>query len=260
MFHEDEILDQFFETRGLKNSRRKSKKERTTKTQLIYKKEPQQYTVNLKNVVPMTENQRKAFKSWESNKNLVLHGTAGTGKSYIAFYLALRDILKSGVQKRIVIIRSALPTRDIGFLPGSLTEKLAVYEAPYISICNELTGHPTAYENFKRRGLIEFESTSFLRGLTISDAIVIFDEFQNAVTSEVHTVITRFGNNTNFIFCGDHAQVDLLARRDEHTGINTFLKIASRMQSVDIINFTTEDIVRSGLVKEYLIAQESLLR
>jgi phosphate starvation-inducible protein PhoH len=214
--------------------------------------------LNLKNVKPLTMTQNEAFKSWEDGKNLMLHGIAGTGKSFMALYLALRDIL-SGIsnQKKLVIVRSVVEVRKMGFLPGNQKEKAAVYEAPYHAISTELFNRGDAYDTLTRRGIVEFISTSFIRGVTLNDAIIVVDEAQNCNGHELDSVITRVGKNCRIIFSGDFRQSDFTTDQ-ERNGLKDFMKIINAMKSFESIEFDKEDIVRSALVKEYIVQKDNL--
>jgi len=213
----------------------------------------------IKHIDPLTDNQRKTFEAFAKDKNLLLHGSAGTGKSFISLYLSLLEVMEGhGDLHKVVILRSVVPTRDMGFLPGSAKEKARVYEAPYSSICNELFGRGDAYEILKTKGIVDFQTTSFVRGTTFSDCIVVVDEMQNMTYQELDSVITRIGENCRVIFSGDFKQSDLI-RDAERNGLLTFMKILKHMNMFDAIEFTKEDIVRSKLVKSYIIAKEDLL-
>jgi phosphate starvation-inducible PhoH-like protein len=198
---------------------------------------------------PMTNNQSRAFAS---KKHLVLEGAAGTGKSYCSIYLGLEDI-SDGKYQSMTIIRSCVPTRDIGFLPGNTEEKTAVYEAPYQEICNSLFGRGDAYQILKKKDIINFITTSFIRGITLDNTVIIVDEVQNMTFQELDSIITRVGANCRIIFCGDYNQSDL-----KGNGLKDFLKILNAMGDFDTISFTKEDIVRSGLVKSYIINKMNL--
>jgi phosphate starvation-inducible protein PhoH len=204
---------------------------------------------DLREIEPLTRNQLKAF---ESNQHLVLHGLAGTGKTFISSYLAFDDMTKYKFQK-LVIIRSAVPTRDIGFLPGTEKEKASVYEEPYKDIANDLFGRGDAYEILKQKNLVEFMTTSFIRGITLRDAVILIDECQNMSFHELDSIITRMGENCRIIFCGDFRQADL-----KGNGIKDFFQILKRMQVFTFIEFEVEDIVRSDFVKTYIIAKNEL--
>jgi phosphate starvation-inducible protein PhoH len=216
------------------------------------------FGLNLTNVKPLTQTQSDAFVAWDSGKNLMLHGIAGTGKSYIAMALALRDIL-AGIsnQKKITIIRSVVEVRKMGFLPGNQKEKAAVYEAPYNAICTELFNRGDSYDLLTRKGVIEFISTSFIRGVTLNDSIVIIDEMQNCNGHELDSVITRVGKNCRIIFSGDFRQSDFTTEQ-ERNGLRSFMKIINAMKSFEFIEFQKEDIVRSALVREYIIQKDNL--
>jgi len=212
----------------------------------------------LKNIEPLTDNQRLTFNAFEDEKNLMLHGIAGTGKSFLSMYLSLKQILSgSELYKKIVIVRTVVPTRDMGFLPGNTKEKTKVYEAPYYAICTELFGRGDSYEYLKSKGLIEFISTSFIRGITLNDCIVIVDEMQNATLHELDSVITRIGHNCKIIFCGDFRQTDF-TREHEKNGLTDFMHVVKRMRSFELIDFDADDIVRSALVKEYIILKDKM--
>ena len=204
------------------------------------------FNLKLQEVRPLTTNQKEAFNS---QNNLVLHGLAGTGKTFISSYLAYHDIEREYLSN-LVIIRSAVPTRDIGFLPGTDKEKSAIYEEPYKDIATELFDRGDAYEILKQKGLVQFMTTSFIRGLTLRDSCIIVDECQNMSFHELDSIITRVGENCRIIFCGDFRQSDL--KRNELLG---WLKILRRMEEFDFIEFGVEDIVRSDFVKKYIIAK-----
>lgn len=210
-----------------------------------------------KSFVPMTRNQRKIFEYFSDN-HLVLHGMAGTGKSFLSLYLSLQAVLtKKSPYYKIIIIRSAVPTRDVGFLPGSLKEKIEAYEDPYKTIVDEIFGRGDAYGILKNKGQIEFVTTSYLRGITLDDCIVIVDEFQNCTFQELDTVVTRIGDNAKIIFCGDYRQSDL-ERAKEKEGMSLFVSILEKMHEFEFVELGIDDIVRSGLVKSYIIAKSRL--
>lgn len=212
----------------------------------------------LKHIEPLTNNQKLSFDAYNSNKNLMLHGIAGTGKSFISMYLGLRDILsENSHHKKVVIVRSVVPTRDMGFLPGNSKEKAKVYEAPYYAICTELFGRGDAYEYLKSKQLIDFVSTSFIRGITINDSIIIVDEIANMTLHELDSVITRVGKNCRIIFCGDFRQSDF-TKEHEKNGLIDFMRIIERMKSFTFIDFNEQDIVRSSMVKDYIIQKDKL--
>lgn len=214
----------------------------------------------MQHVKPLTENQQKAMAAYEAGENLLLHGLAGTGKTFLALAMALQDVMAGDMdQRKISIVRSAVPTRDIGFLPGSAEEKMAVYEAPYIAICTELFGRGDAYGILKTKGLIEFIPTSFVRGMTLRDTIVILDEVNNCTFHEIDSVVTRLGENCRLLICGDMRQSDLTSDKDKQ-GLLDFIKILNRMKSFEHIEFDEEDIVRSELVKQYILAKDRYFR
>ena len=203
--------------------------------------------LELAEIEPLTRNQLRAF---ESDKNLVLHGCAGTGKTFISCYLAFDDMTKNQYEK-LVIIRSAVPTRDIGFLPGTEKEKSSVYEEPYYDIAIDLFERGDAYQILKTKRLVHFMTTSYIRGITLRDAVILIDECQNMSFHELDSIITRVGENCRVIFCGDFSQSDL-----KQNGMKEFFEILVSMNRFDFIEFGVEDIVRSGFVKEYIIAKE----
>jgi phosphate starvation-inducible protein PhoH len=220
----------------------------------------QQQHFELKSVVPITDNQIKTFNAFDDGDHIFLHGCAGTGKTFISFYLALKEIM-SGKTKRtkLIIIRNAQSSKDIGFLPGTEKEKLAVYEAAYKAICSELFNRGDAYDILKTKGIIEFHSTSFLRGTTIENAVILVDEVQNQRYSEMRTVLTRTGDNSRIILCGDTKQDDLTSERYKETsGLRDMMQVFDNMDSMSTIHFEIDDIVRSGFVKQFIIAEYNL--
>lgn len=213
---------------------------------------------SLKKIKPLTENQERTFEAYEQGNHLVLSGSAGSGKSFLAMYLGLKDLLEDNSHyNKIIIIRSAVPSRDLGFVPGTLEEKAKIYQEPYQNIVNELIGRGDAWHFLMHKEIIEFQTTSFLRGLTFKDCIIVFDEFQSATFHEIDTVLTRIGENCRFMLCGDLNQNDLSNKR-EKSGLTDAISILNKINNVIHINFGIEDIVRSGFVKEYLTVKEKL--
>jgi len=215
----------------------------------------------LLDIEPITNNQKRLFESYADDKHLVAYGTAGTGKTFISLYNALADVLdESTPYEKIYLVRSLVSTREIGFLPGDHEDKADIYQIPYKNMVKYMFQMPTdadfemLYGNLKAQETIKFWSTSFIRGTTLDNAIVIVDEFQNLNFHELDSIITRVGENSRIIFCGDASQTDLVKTNDRN-GIHDFLNILRKMPSFDIIEFGIDDIVRSGLVKEYIIAK-----
>ncbi len=206
--------------------------------------------LHLQHISPLTPAQTEAFDSYRSGQNVLLHGVAGTGKTFISLYLALVDVLQRGYYDSVTIFRSVVPTRDMGFLPGNLKEKSRAYESPYYGLCTDLFGRGDAYDVLKSSKKIDFQSTSFVRGTTINNSIILIDECQNMTFHELDSVITRLGENCRLIICGDYMQSDL-----EKNGIRSFMKIIDRMQQFDTVEFSAVDIVRSPLVKSYIISK-----
>ena len=215
----------------------------------------------LLDIEPITDNQKRLFDAYADDKHLVAYGTAGTGKTFISLYNALADVLDEATPyERIYLVRSLVSTREIGFLPGDDEDKADIYQIPYKNMVKYMFQMPTdadfemLYGNLKAQETIKFWSTSFIRGTTLDNAIVIVDEFQNLNFHELDSIITRVGENSRIIFCGDASQTDLVKTNDRN-GIHDFLNILRKMPSFDIIEFGIDDIVRSGLVKEYIIAK-----
>lgn len=217
---------------------------------------------DLKSFSPLTDNQQAFFEAYSAGDYFImLTGSAGTGKSFIACYKAIEDVLeKSTSFHRVVIVRSAVQSRDVGFTPGSLEDKMSLYEQPYMQIFHNLFGRRNAYELLKEAGKIEFISTSFIRGMSYDDAIIIVDECQNMNWEELSTIMTRVGYRSKIIFCGDYRQSDLYRKAGDKSGLGKFHAIAKTMTSFTNIEFTTDDIVRSSLVKDFLIAVDKFER
>ena len=219
---------------------------------------------NFVTVKPITDNQKVIFDSWKKNENQFLFGAAGTGKTFISLYLALRDVLnlKKSYDK-VVLVRSLIPTREIGFLPGDEEDKAALYQVPYqnmVQFMFEMQNEQqfnNLYDKLKAQGTLYFLSTSFLRGLTFDNTIIIVDECQNMNFHELDTIITRVGQDSKIVFCGDFDQTDLV-RQNERNGLHDFLKILNEMDEFNCTEFTIGDIVRSGFVRSYLINKMKL--
>lgn len=213
---------------------------------------------SMKKITPMTLNQERVTKAYHAGKNLANIGSAGTGKTYLSMALALEEVLENEEYTKLIIIRSAVQSREQGFMPGSLNEKMGYYETPYMDIVNDLFGRGDAYQILKQKGMLQFMSTSFVRGLTFDNAIIIVDECQNMTYQELDTVMTRVGESSKIIFCGDMKQDDLKIskHRADVSGLKDFVRVISKMNAFSVVEFTVEDIVRSGIVKEYLIVKE----
>ena len=230
----------------------------TTKQMKRKKPLSSEYLVDIE---PITDNQKVLYESYRSDKHLVAYGAAGTGKTFVTLYNALRDVLDPKTPyERIYIVRSLVSTREIGFLPGDHEDKSSYYQIPYKHMVKYMFQMPSdadfemLYGNLKAQETIKFWSTSFLRGTTLDDSIIIVDEFQNLNFHELDSIITRVGQNSKIMFCGDASQSDLTKTNDRN-GIMDFMNILRKMPSFDIIEFGVDDIVRSGLVKEYIIAK-----
>ena len=220
----------------------------------------QQLHFDIRHIQPITDNQVRTFQAYDNGDNLFLHGCAGTGKTFISVYLALKEIQNGRSRcRKLVIIRTAQSSKDIGFLPGSEKQKLEVYEAPYRAICAELYHRDDAYDILKQKGIIEFHSTSFLRGTTIDDSIILIDECQNQRYVELRTVLTRTGDRSRVILCGDTKQDDLTSERYKETsGLADMMRVFDRMGDMTAIQFGIDDIVRSGFVRDFIIAENEL--
>jgi len=212
-------------------------------------------------IEPLTENQKSLFESYSNLKNIIAYGCAGTGKTFITLYNALKDVLDDSTPyEQIYIVRSLVATREIGFLPGDHDDKSALYQIPYKNMVKYMFQMPSdadfemLYGNLKAQETIKFWSTSFIRGTTLDNSIIIVDEFQNLNFHELDSIITRVGENSRINFCGDATQTDLV-KTNEKNGISDFMNIIRKMPSFDVIEFGIDDIVRSGIVKEYIIAK-----
>jgi phosphate starvation-inducible PhoH-like protein len=212
-------------------------------------------------VEPLTENQKQLFESYQNGKHLVAYGCAGTGKTFISLYNALKDVLdETTPYEQIYVVRSLVATREIGFLPGDHDDKSALYQIPYKNMVKYMFQMPSdadfemLYGNLKSQETVKFWSTSFIRGTTLDNSVIIVDEYQNLNFHELDSIITRVGENSRIIFCGDATQSDLV-KTNERNGISDFMNILRKMDSFDIIEFGVDDICRSGLVKEYIVAK-----
>lgn len=209
---------------------------------------------------PITENQQYAYDSWEEGDHLVLCGSAGTGKTFVGMYLALQDVMdRKYDQEKLVIVRSVVPTREMGYLPGSIEEKVDAYTAPYRAIATELFNEKKAYEQLEQQNKIEFLSTSYIRGTTLDNCVILVDEMQNLTYHELDSIITRVGHNSRIIFSGDYYQSDLTKESDKK-GILDFMNIIEVMNNFRTIEFGWADIVRSKFVRDYIMTKEMVER
>ena len=223
------------------------------------KKNKEVSTQSLISIKPITDNQKDVFTTWKSGKNQFLFGAAGTGKTFVSLYLALQDVLDlKKPYDKVILVRSLIPTREIGFLPGDEEDKSALYQVPYQNMVRFMFEMPNEqsfnmlYDKLKSQGTLFFLSTSFLRGLTFDNAIILVDECQNLNFHELDTIITRVGQDSKILFCGDFDQTDL-QKTNEKNGLHNFLRILQEMDEFNCTEFTIGDIVRSGFVRSYLI-------
>ena len=219
---------------------------------------------NLLKIKPITESQKTVFETWKKGQNQFLFGCAGTGKTFISLYLAMQDVLNLQTKyEKVVLVRSLIPTREIGFLPGDEEDKAALYQVPYQNMVQFMFEQPNEqafkmlYDRLKSQGSLYFLSTSFLRGLTFDNTIIIVDECQNLNFHELDTITTRVGQDSKIVFCGDFFQTDLLKTGDKN-GLHDFLRILEEMKDFNCTEFNIGDIVRSGFVRDYLIQKTKL--
>ena len=239
----NDYSEEFFDTSRLTKKQRKAQRKK------------QNTGLRLKEIDPRTPNQIRTFEKYDNGDHLLLQGVAGTGKTFISSYLALDEIINRRSNKqKLVIVRSVVPTRDMGFLPGNQKEKQKAYELPYQSIFTELFNRGDAYDSLKGRGIVDFISTSFIRGITINSSIVLVDECQNLTFHELDSIITRVGENCRIIFSGDFRQTDL-ERDYEKRGLIDFMKVIKNISGFSTVQFEEGDIVRSQLVRDYIISK-----
>ena len=219
---------------------------------------------NLISVKPITDNQKIVFETWKKKQNQFLFGCAGTGKTFVSLYLALQDVMNLQTKyDKVVLVRSLIPTREIGFLPGDEEDKAALYQVPFANMVQFMFQQPNEqafnmlYDKLKQQGSLYFLSTSFLRGLTFDNSIIIVDECQNLNFHELDTIITRVGQDSKIVFCGDFGQSDL-SKTSEKNGLHDFLRILEEMEEFNCVEFDIGDIVRSGFVRNYLIQKTKL--
>lgn len=210
---------------------------------------------DLKYVKPLTPSQTEMFHDFFNGQQICAHGSAGTGKSFVAIFLALNELFRNEDIDKIIIVRSAVPTRDMGFMPGTLEEKEMYYELPYQEMFADLLGRKSSYQDMKDAGVVKFCTTSYVRGVTWDNAVVVVDEGQNMTWQEINSVITRLGQSSRLIVVGDLLQTDL-RKKHESTGMDQFIEVANKMRQFSVIRFTHHDIVRSEFVKSWIVACE----
>lgn len=214
---------------------------------------------DMKRIKPLSKPQQDMFEYYFLGNDIVANGSAGTGKTLAGIFLGLNDVLsKERKQKKLMIVRSVASTREIGFLPGTPEEKTSVYETPYRDLVGFIMNNKNAYDSMKAAGQIEFMITSFVRGLTWDDCVVVVDEVQNCNYHEISSVMTRIGDDSKVIVCGDQIQTDLYKSHDK-CGMDRFLRVADRMENFRQVNFTKHDVIRSGFVKDWIWAAEAEL-
>jgi phosphate starvation-inducible protein PhoH len=212
---------------------------------------------DIKPIRPITENQKSMCVQFYQGDHIAAIGSAGTGKSFLGCFLGISDVVdNTKEQDKMIIVRSAVQSRDVGFMPGTLEEKNSYYEMPYRDIFAELFGRGATYDDMKEAGLVNFMTTSFIRGVTWDNAVIVIDEAQNMTWEEINTIMTRVGKNSRIIVCGDVKQNDLLKKKSEVTGITKMFEVLKRMNDFAVIEFTRDDIVRSEFVKQWIIAVE----
>lgn len=239
------------------NNKKLTKKEKRKLKLNGYTQLDTNHGLKLNPISPLTINQSKIINSFNHGKDLLVHGTAGTGKTFIGSFLALNSIITHEQYDKLVIFRSTVSTRDMGFLPGGKKEKTREYETPYIEICSELFGRGDAYAILEQKKIIQFEPTAFLRGLTFRNSVMLVDEIQNMNWQELSTILTRVGENCRVILCGDIKQPDLSVK-DGRDDVLKLFKVCEHMNRFSIIKMEIGDIVRGGFVKDFIISCERL--
>jgi len=239
-----------------KSLTRRQKRQQNTEIENIMNKK-----FSMKRISPMSKTQQRLFDVYRRGNNIANIGSAGTGKTYVSLYLALEEVLEKEEYEKIIIVRSTVQSREQGFMPGGPKEKLSHFETPYIDIVNDLFLRNDAYQIMKQKNMIEFISTSFIRGLTWDNSIIVVDEIQNMTYEELRTVITRVGENSKIIFCGDTKQDDLRNSKNrlDRSGLYNFMKVIREIDDFATIEFNKEDIVRSGIVKKFIVTEELVL-
>jgi predicted ribonuclease YlaK len=212
----------------------------------------------MRKIDPLTATQEEFFDDYNRGFNIAAVGTAGTGKTMCAMYLGLKDVISNLDYEKVIIVRSAVQTREQGFVPGTKQQKEAVFTVPYADIAKDLFQRGDAWDILRQKNMVEFTTSSFIRGLTFDNSIIIVDECQSMTYHELDSIITRVGECSKIIFCGDTRQDDLANTRHklDVSGLPEFLNVLDKVPSFRVVQFGINDIVRSGLVKEYILAKE----
>lgn len=237
-----------------RKQKRQHQRESSGKVQIV-----DRHPLSIKTVTPLTTTQDEFVDAYYSGLNIVATGCAGTGKTYLAMFLAVKDLLENELYDTIIIVRSAVQTRSQGFVPGHQSEKDAIYEQPYYDIISDLFECSDAYRTLKATGKIKFITTANIRGLTWDNCVIIADESQNMNYEELRAIVTRAGNNCRIIFCGDTKQSDLYRSKYDVSGFGQFVDIIKQMRSFGVVTFTVADIVRSGLVREFIETEQRVV-
>jgi len=209
--------------------------------------------VNGKTITARTKNQQKLVKDFETNDLLFAIGPAGSGKTYTAIALAVRS-LKNKEIKKIILSRPAVEAGEkLGFLPGDMKEKIDPYLQPLYDALQDMIT-PLKLKEYLENGTIQIAPLAFMRGRTLSDAVVILDEAQNTTTQQIKMFLTRMGLNTKMIITGDMTQIDLPA--SQKSGLVDALFVLKNVKGIAKIEFDVKDIVRHHLVQRIVEAYE----
>ena len=211
------------------------------------------YSISGKPIKSRSENQQKLIDAYEKNDMVFAVGPAGTGKTYLSIALAVRA-LKDKVAKKIILSRPAVEAGEkLGFLPGDMKDKIDPYLQPLYDSLEDMIP-AVKLQDMMEKHIIQIAPLAFMRGRTLSDAIVILDEAQNTTSQQIRMFLTRMGTNTKMIITGDMTQIDL--PRDQRSGLKEALKILEGVEGIGVVNLGQKDIVRHKLVTRIVNAYD----
>ena len=212
------------------------------------------YSISGRPIKSRSENQQKLIDAYEKNDMVFAVGPAGTGKTYLSIALAVKA-LKEKMAKKIILSRPAVEAGEkLGFLPGDMKDKIDPYLQPLYDALEDMIP-AVKLQDMMEKHIIQIAPLAFMRGRTLSDAVVILDEAQNTTPQQIRMFLTRMGMNTKMIITGDMTQIDL--PREQKSGLKEALNILKDVEGIGVVNLGQKDIVRHKLVTRIVNAYDA---